>query len=233
MFCGVGGFRFGLEKASLKFKCLWANDNDKNACRIYRKRFGNKELIEGDVRKIATNTIPNHELLTAGFPCQSFSHGNPHRKGMSGEDTRGTLFYEIYRIVRDKKPKLILLENVPGLLSSRNGKDFQTILSSLDEVGYSLEWCCLNSLNFGIPQIRQRVFILGSLRDSKIDVCQKPIETTPLLRSIAKRFRNTDYNWKEIGRSSSQIIREDAGISVELDGRITKNNKEIINGECC
>lgn len=231
MFCGVGGFRLGLEKAG-NFKCIWANDNDKNACKIYRKRFGDKELIEKDVRKISTKSIPDHDLLTGGFPCQAFSQGNPKRKGMSGEDTRGTLFHEIWRVARDKKPQLLLLENVPGLLSSRSGKDFQTILSSLDELGYNIEWCCLNSLNFGIPQIRQRVFIFGNLRNSKSNACQKSFKATPILCGIATRFRNTAYNWTEIGRSSSQIIREDAGISVELDGRITKNGKKVFDGKC-
>ena len=229
LFAGVGGFRLGLERAG-KFRCIWANEIDKRACQIYRKQFGSNELQEGDIRKIPTESIPNHELLVGGFPCQSFSQGNPNRKGMSGEDVRGTLFYEIWRIARDKKPQYLLLENVPGLLTSNGGKDFQTILTSLDELGYIVEWCGLNSLNFGVPNIRQRIFIFGNLQQSEINVCKKSIKATPVLCSIAARARNTDFNWKEIGRSSSEIIREDAGVSIELDGRITKDGKEIIDG---
>jgi len=158
MFSGIGGFRFGLEKTG--WKCVWANDNDKTACQIYRKHFGDGELIEGDIREVDTKTIPDHNLLVAGFPCQSFSIAG-QRKGTS--ESRGTLFTHIIRVATTKRPKILLLENVKGLLSSNNGRNFTIILRLLGNLGYILEWQVLNSKYFGIPQDRERVFIIGHL----------------------------------------------------------------------
>ena len=129
LFAGIGGFRIGLEKNE-KYKCLWANEVDKYACQIYRKNFGEKELVEGDIRKISAEDIPDHNLLTAGFPCQSFSIAGK-RKGFN--DTRGTLFFEICRIAKVKRPTLLLLENVKGLLNHDSGNTFRIILDSLSE----------------------------------------------------------------------------------------------------
>jgi len=159
MFCGIGGFRLGLERSG--WRCVWANDIDKHACQIYRKHFGDRELVEGDIRTIDPSTIPDHTLLTAGFPCQSFSVAGK-RKGF--EDTRGTLFYHIARVACAKRPPLLLLENVKGLLSNDGGRTFARILQTLDELGYDVEWQVLNSKYFGVPQNRERVFIIGHLR---------------------------------------------------------------------
>ena len=159
MFSGIGGFRLGLEKNG--WKCVWANDIDKYANTIYKKKFGCGELVEGDVRQISEETIPEHTLLTAGFPCQSFSLAGK-RQGF--KDIRGTLFYEVARVAKTKKPKLLLLENVKGLLSAQDGYCFFRILEILDELGYDVEWQVLNSKDFGVPQNRERVFIVGHFR---------------------------------------------------------------------
>jgi len=159
MFSGIGGFRFGLEKSG--WKTVWANDNDKYACQVYRRNFGNKELVEADIRTVDPETIPDHALLTGGFPCQSFSLAGK-RKGF--QDIRGTLFFEVIRVAGAKRPKLLLLENVKGLLSNDNGKTFATVLESLGNIGYWCEWQTLNSKHFGVPQNRERVFIVGHLR---------------------------------------------------------------------
>ena len=159
MFCGIGGFRLGLERS--EWKCVWANDTDKYACQIYRKNFGDGELVEGDIRSVDVNSIPDHTLLTAGFPCQSFSFAGK-RKGF--EDACGALFYDIARVASVKRPLLLLLENVKGLLSNDKGKTFAKILQTLDELGYDVEWQVLNSKYFGVPQNRERVFIVGHLR---------------------------------------------------------------------
>ncbi len=119
------------------------------------------KLYEGDITKIETRIIPDHELLVGGFPCQAFSIAGK-RGGF--DDTRGTLFFEIARILRDKRPECVLLENVKGLLSHDSGKTFQTILKVLSDIGYRTEWQVLNSKNFGVPQNRERVFIVGHLR---------------------------------------------------------------------
>jgi len=119
------------------------------------------KLYEGDITKVKAEEIPDHDLLVGGFPCQAFSIAGK-RGGF--EDTRGTLFFEIARIAQEKRPRLILLENVKGLLSHDKGRTFGAILTTLDEIGYDCQWQVLNSKNFGVPQNRERVFIIGHLR---------------------------------------------------------------------
>ena len=159
MFSGIGGMRLGLQKSG--WKTIWANEIDKYACQIYRKNFGNNELIEADIRTINPNTIPNHVLLTAGFPCQPYSCAGK-RQGF--QDVRGTLFYEILRVIEAKKPTLLLLENVEGILSNDYGKTFGTILEKLGNLGYWCEWQVINSRHW-VPQNRPRVFIVGHSRE--------------------------------------------------------------------
>ena len=143
------------------YRCVWANEWDKYASQIYRKNYPNDTLVEGDIRTVDPATIPEHDLITAGFPCQSFSIAGK-RGGF--EDTRGTLFFEIMRIAGAKRTPYLLLENVKGLLSHDEGDTFQTILRTLDEFGYDVQWQVLNSKDFGVPQNRERVFIIGHLR---------------------------------------------------------------------
>jgi len=159
LFAGIGGFRYGLEKTG-KYEYVWANEWNKYAVKIYEKNFGEKPDTR-DIRTIEATEVPNHDLLTAGFPCQAFSIAG-HRKGF--EDTRGTLFFDIARILNAKKPRYLLLENVKGLLSHDKGRTFKIMLSTLDELGYDLQWQVLNSKNFGVPQNRERVFIIGHIR---------------------------------------------------------------------
>jgi len=158
LFAGIGGFRYGLERANKQFKCVWSNEWDKYAAQTYRKHYG--EISEQDIREVKTADIPEHDLLCAGFPCQSFSVAGK-RRGF--EDTRGTLFFEIARIAKHKRPRYLLLENVKGLLSHDKGKTFQTIIGVLSDLGYRVEWQVLNSKHFGVPQNRERVFIIGHL----------------------------------------------------------------------
>jgi len=123
---------------------------------IYHK--GHKNY--GDITKINPAELPDFDLLCGGFPCQAFSIAG---KRMGFEDTRGTLIYDVFRIIKEKHPKLVLLENVKGLLSHDNGRTFKTIITSLAELGYAVEWQVLNAKNFGVPQNRERVFIIGHL----------------------------------------------------------------------
>ena len=159
MFSGIGGFRLGLERSG--WKCVWANDWNKYANKVYKKKFGKGELVEGDIREVDVESVPAHTLLTAGFPCQAFSVAGK-RKGT--KEARGTLFAHIARVASAKRPPLLLLENVKGLLSSESGRTFAIILRTLGNLGYLLEWQVLNSKHFGVPQNRERVFIVGHLR---------------------------------------------------------------------
>jgi len=162
MFSGIGGFELGIQRSSTNtegFTCIGFSEIDKYAIQIYKKHFNHKEY--GDVSKIKWNDVGDFELLVAGFPCQAFSIAGK-RGGF--DDTRGTLFFGIARAAQEKQPRLLLLENVKGLLSHDKGRTFGTILNTLDELGYDLQWQVLNSKNFGVPQNRERVFIIGHLR---------------------------------------------------------------------
>lgn len=140
--------------------CVWFSEIDKYASQIYQSHFPNHTPY-GDITKIDTATLPDFDCLVWGFPCQAFSIAGK-RRGF--EDTRGTLFFELARILRAKQPRLFVFENVKGLLSHDNGKTFSTIITTLDELGYGLQWQVLNSKNHWVPQNRERVFIIWHLR---------------------------------------------------------------------
>lgn len=185
LFAGVGGFHYGLVNASAssrkqqglseeskgstsnnpsemalqQFTCVYSNEWDKYANSVYKKHFG--QCDDRDIRTVQASELPDFDLLCGGFPCQSFSVAGK-RGGFS--DTRGTLFFEIARIVKEKRPRLLFLENVKGLLNHEEGRTFGVILSALDELGYDVQWQVLNSKNFGVPQNRERVYIVGHLR---------------------------------------------------------------------
>ena len=161
MFAGVGGFRAGLERAG-GFTCIGHCEIDKHADRAYRAVHNIKgnEVYYEDARTISPETMPDFDLLCGGFPCQSFSIAGK-RKGF--DDTRGTLFFEIARLARKKRPPYLLLENVPGLLSHDKGRTFTAILDTLSQLRYHVEFQVLNSKDFGVPQSRRRVYIVGYL----------------------------------------------------------------------
>ena len=161
MFSGIGGFRSGLEKVG-SFECVGYCEIDEYARRAYEAMYNTKgEMYFEDATKINPDDLPDIDLIAGGFSCQSFSIAG-RRNGFN--DTRGTLFFEIARIAAVKRPALLFLENVPGLLSHDEGRTFATILNALDEIGYDVSWTELNSANFGVPQSRNRVFITGFLR---------------------------------------------------------------------
>ena len=161
IFAGIGGFRSGLERAG-GFECVGYCEVDKYAKQAYEALYDtSKEVYYDDARTIDPETMPDFDLICGGFPCQSFSIAGK-RRGF--DDTRGTLFFEIARIAAVKRPKYLLLENVPGLLSHDKGRTFAAILGTLDELGYDVTWQVLNSADFGVAQARKRVFIIGFLR---------------------------------------------------------------------
>ena len=184
-FSGIGGFRLGLERVG-GFRCVWSNDWNKNANKVYTEHFGKENHIPDDIRTIETKNIPNHDLLCAGFPCQAFSTSGK-RRGF--EDTRGTLFFEIARIAEAKRPPLLLLENVWGLLNHDKGHTFRIILEILGELGYFVEWQVLFSFWFGVPQTRPRVFIIGHLGgEPRRTVFPIKEDDLPHFKTTEKRF---------------------------------------------
>jgi len=159
LFAGIGGFRVGLEKAG-GFSCVYSNEFDRYANSVYRKHFGECDIR--DIKTVQTRELPQFDMLVGGFPCQSFSVAGK-RKGFS--DIRGTMFFEVIRIAQEKLPSLVLLENVKGLLNHDKGETFATMLFALDEIGYNAQWEVLNTQNFGIPQHRERIFIIATPRE--------------------------------------------------------------------
>lgn len=156
LFAGIGGIRIPFDE--LGGKCVFSSEWDKFAQQTYEANFGEKP--HGDISEIEMNTIPNHDILLAGFPCQSFSIIG---KGLGFADTRGTMFFEIEKILEIKRPAAILLENVKQLRSHDKGRTLEVILVKLKEMGYKVDYKILNALDFGLPQKRERIIIVGFL----------------------------------------------------------------------
>ncbi|QYX32690.1 DNA cytosine methyltransferase [Sphaerospermopsis torques-reginae] len=161
LFAGIGGFRLGLEYANIE--TIWANDINELSCKVYKSNFGKDSIVLGDIKDISLSDIPNHNLLTAGFPCQPFS---PAGKKLGIRDSvRGTLFERIVEIIDAKKPQYFFLENVKRLVTMENGSHFRVILNALSELDYLIEWRIISPISFGIPQNRERIFIFGTKLD--------------------------------------------------------------------
>jgi DNA (cytosine-5)-methyltransferase 1 len=159
LFAGIGGVRMPFDE--LGYKNVFSSEIDSAACKTYELNFGDKPF--GDITKIDEREVPQHDLLLAGFPCQAFSIMG---KKLGFADTRGTMFFEVERILKHHKPKVILLENVKQLVTHDNGQTLAVILDSLQKIGYFVKWKVLNALNFGLPQKRERVVIVGFLNEA-------------------------------------------------------------------
>ena len=194
MFSGIGGFRSGLEAVG-GFECIGHCEIDKHANQAYNAIYDIKpqEVYFEDARKINPYDLPNIDLICGGFPCQAFSIAG--RRG-GFEDSRGTLFFEIARIAAVKRPSYLLLENVPGLLSHDGGRTFATILGTLSDLGYDVTWEVLNSKDFGVPQSRKRVYIIGYFRERCAGEILSFRETnaTTLMQIIPGREGNRIYS---------------------------------------
>ena len=160
LFAGIGAFRLGLERTG--HTCVWANEWLEKPRSIYARNFGH-EPDGRDIRDVSADDLPEAELLVGGFPCATFSVAGK-RTGFSLDDTRGTLAFEMFRLARDKRIPYLLFENVKGLLNHDGGRTFQIILEVLDGMGYDAQWELLDSQNFGVPQHRERIFLIGNLR---------------------------------------------------------------------
>ena len=227
LFAGIGGFRLGLEQAG--HECVGFCEIDKFAQKSYKAIHN----IEGEREYHDITTVTNEEwrtlrgtvdLICGGFPCQAFSIAGK-RKGFLDE-TRGTLFFEIARAAEQIKPRTLFLENVRGLLSHDKGRTFRTIISTLDELGYDAEWQILNSKNFGVPQNRERVFIIGHLRGERgrevFPIGESNIETNDRLK--IKIVGNTN----NAGNGQKSAVYSADGIMSCLRATDYKQPKQIV-----
>ena len=201
LFCGCGGTDVGLlgnfdflgkHYESNNMEIVYANDIDDNACRIFEENFGIKP-DNRDIRQINSNELPDFDILTGGFPCQSFSiiAQNPKRLGV--KDDRGKLFFEMCRILRDKQPKCFIAENVKGLLTANQKSAFPLIMEEFKNSGYDVKYMVLNSANYGVPQKRERVIIVGFRKDLHIDFTfpDQVITDEDLFEPLKKVIDNT------------------------------------------
>ncbi|MDJ0510251.1 MAG: DNA (cytosine-5-)-methyltransferase [Crocosphaera sp.] len=205
LFCGIGGFRIALELVCSQYTvkdkkikpiCVFSSDIDSDAQKNYEVHF--KEKPQGDITKIPVESIPKHDLLLAGFPCQPFSICG---KLQGFEDTRGTLFFEIARIINYHKPYIFILENVKQLVGHNKGKTLTTILEILSNLGYYTDYKVLNALDFGLPQKRERVFIVG-FREPLSFVWKKPnLSMKPLSEIIEKSVPEFYYASEQIQKN--------------------------------
>ena len=190
LFSGIGGIDLAFQQAG--FDIVWANEFDRDAVKTYRHNFGGEHLVQRDIKGVKTEDIPDFEVLVAGFPCQPFSIVGK-QKGF--DDPRGNLFFEIARIVKDKRPPIIFLENVANLLEHDDGKTFLTIYNALVPYGYTFKYRVMDAIEYSnIPQHRTRIYIVAFLDNDKCDRFEFPekIKLTTKMNDIL--VRNTKHD---------------------------------------
>ena len=213
LFAGLGGFRLALE--SLGAKCVYSNEWDPHAQKVYADNFGH--IPEGDITKVDEKTIPNHDILCAGFPCQAFSISGKQR---GFEDSRGTLFFDVARIVKEKKPKIVFMENVKNFATHDGGKTLSVVKSTMEELGYTFYQKVLNSVTYGMPQKRERIYMVCFRNDLDINTFKfpKPFKLTryvndfllkdeTIVESLYIDRPDTYYNDTEDNKYSDKPIR--------------------------
>lgn len=217
LFAGIGGFRYALE--SFGCKCVFSSEFDKYCQESYKLNFG--EIPSGDITKISEKDIPKFDILCAGFPCQPFSISGK-QKGF--EDTRGTLFFDIARIVKYHQPKIILLENVKNLKAHNGGATFKVISEKLDELNYNIYHKVLNAKNFRLPQNRERIAIVCIRKDIDTGLFEFPKINNEQYKTISDIKESDDATVKYIlNRSDIKIDKE----KLEKAIKIKKTNKPI------
>ena len=249
LFAGIGGIRKGFENAckelGFKTECVLTSEIKEHAIKILQQNHPD-ETIEGDITKIETKSIKDFDFLLAGFPCQPFSSAG---KRLGFSDTRGTMFFEVERILRDKKPFGFVLENVEGLVNhdkekptDKIGRTLLTILNSLESLGYKTDWKVLNAKNFGVPQERKRIYIIGTKKEKPVFVEKEPCiktlssiiekgletKTSPFIELLLKHYDLNELNGKSIKdkRGGKDNIHS---WDIELKGKTTKEEKEFLN----
>lgn len=243
LFAGLGGTRIGFEQAceELGFasECVFTSEIKPYAVEIYRHNFDDEE-VSGDITNIDEQNIPAFDYLLGGFPCQAFSNAGK-RHGF--EDTRGTLFFDIARIIKNHKPTGFLLENVDGLVAHDKGNTLKTIIITLEELGYKVSWKILNSKDFGVPQERKRVYIVGHLsNEPNLDNFEKITRSfsnikeenlEPLISPFTERLLTLYKSSSELmGKAIKDKRGGDNNIhswDLELKGALTSEQKKLLN----
>jgi len=194
LFAGIGGFRIGFERNG--FECVFTSEKNKYCQEIYEANFG--DIPFGDITQIDPKEIPDFEVLLGGFPCQPFSISG---KKQGFKDTRGTLFFDVCRIIEEKQPKVVVLENVKHLIYHDKKNTLKTILASLEDLGYNVSKQVLNAKDFGLPQNRERIFIIGC-KKSYFDFNKLKKSTTPQL----KNYLDTEGKFEYLEKSEYTLI---------------------------
>lgn len=242
LFAGIGGIRTGLsqalEDAGYTPLCVMTSEIKPYALEVLKDNYGDDNYV-GDITQVKAEDIPDFDILCAGFPCQAFSSAGK-RQGFA--DTRGTLFFEIERILREKKPKGFILENVEGLVNHDGGRTLNVIITKLVELGYKINYRVLNSSDFGVPQDRKRIYIVGSFDEkpdldnfekSRLAVCDilepgQPVADTPFIRNLLSHFKVEEL----YGRSIKDKRGGDTNIhswDLEIKGAVTTEQKKLLN----
>lgn len=240
LFAGIGGIRLGFDQAFSGVNCVFTSEIDKFAIQTYKANFGD-DNIHGDITEISEFDVPEHDILLAGFPCQPFSQAGL-KKGFS--DTRGTLFFDIERILLERKPKAFLLENVKQLRGHDKGRTLQVILGHLKDAGYVVYHDILKARDFGIPQNRERIFIVGFLDQSVEFKFPEPIGVETKLGSILEPkvddlYTISDKLWEGHQRRKIQnklngkgfgygLFNEESPYTNTISARYYKDGSEIL-----
>lgn len=249
LFAGIGGMRIAYENVG--GKCIYSNEWNKFSQQTYYANFGDKP--DGDITKVDARIIPNHDVLVAGFPCQPFSLAGVSKKNSLGRETgfedktQGTLFFDVCRIIKAKRPKAFMLENVKNLTSHDKGRTFKTILDALDELRYKVFYAVLDGQDF-VPQHRERIIIVGFDRDRYGEEIEfgfdiKPITPKPVVKDILEesvddKYTLSDKLWKYLqdyaakhkaaGNGFGYGIAPLDGVSRTISARYHKDGSEIL-----
>lgn len=242
LFAGVGGIRKGIENAygQDNVECVFSSEINKFAVQTYKANHNN-ENVYGDITLVNEKDIPDHDILLGGFPCQAFSMAG---KGLGFADTRGTLFFEIERILKEKKPKTFLLENVKRLVTHDKGNTFKVIIDKLEGLGYKVFHKVLRARDFGVPQNRERIFIVGFL-DPNIDFkFPEPLKINTRVGDILDdnvdpKYTISDKLWlghqtRKINNKANgkgfgyQMVTHDSSYTGTLSARYNKDGSEIL-----
>ncbi|MFI3167377.1 MAG: DNA (cytosine-5-)-methyltransferase [Bacillota bacterium] len=230
LFAGIGGICLGCKQAGMDV--IWANEKDSNAAITYKHNHKETQLIVGDIKKVDVKTMPDFDVLTAGFPCQSFSIAGKQR---GFNDSRGNLFFEIERVIREKMPKVLFLENVANLVEHDHGRTFLVIYNTLVEYGYFIKYKVMNAKDYAnIPQQRNRIFIVAFLDQRLSDTFEFPneVELTNNVFDIIDRSEKHDdcYYYNESHPKYNQLIKfmqDDMAVYRFTDYGISKQKENI------